>query len=116
MGRGHGEPAVVRDAHLDLRAAIVTEQPRARGAVGPGKDLDPAAGEADSGPVEAFDHGLFGGPAAGEAFVVAGAVGLLRGGVDLVQEPGAGALDRERDPVNRDGVYSDALHCTPFWR
>src|SRR5207249_10205657 len=97
-------------------ASVGAAKPCARDAIWPAKVLRPAAWAVASGPVAAFDAYLFGGRAAGEAFVVAGAVGLLRRGVDLVQEPGAGALDRERDPVNRNGVYSDALHCTPFWR
>src|SRR5256885_1865419 len=69
-----------------------------------------AAGEADAGPVEALDPGCLGRPAAGEALVVAGAVGLLGGGVDLVQEAGAGAFQGKGDAVDRDGVHADALH------
>ena len=110
VGGRDREPAVVRDAHLDLGAAVVAEQSRPRGAIGAGQDLDAPAGKADAGAVEAFDDCLFGRPAAGQAFVVACAVGLLGGGVDLVQEAGAGALHGKRDPVHRDGVNSDALH------
>ena len=104
------EPAVVGDAHLDLCAAVIAEQPRAGRPVRARQDLDPATGKADPGAVEALDHGFLGCPATGQALVVAGAVGLFGGGVDLVQEAGAGALDCERDPVNRDGVYPDSLH------
>src|SRR6266545_1871260 len=66
--------------------------------------------EADPRPVEALDHGLLGRPPAGQPLVVARAVGELGGGVDLVQEPGSGALDGKRDPIHRNCVHTDALH------
>src|SRR5262249_34564257 len=70
--------------------------------VAAGKDFDLAPGEADSRAVEAFEHGFFGGPAAGEALVVPRAVGDLGWRVDLGQEAGAGAADGEGDPVDGD--------------
>src|SRR5207248_577383 len=112
VGGGDGQAAVVRDADLDLRPLVVAQQAGARRAVGSGQDFNPATGEADAGAVEALDHRLLGRPTARETFVVAGAVGELGGGVDLVQETGTGASHREGDPVNRDGVYTDALHAT----
>src|SRR5438094_538101 len=117
----HGKPAVVGDAHLDLGAAVVADEARARRSVRPGQDFDPAAGKADPRAVEALDHRFFGRPAAGQPFVVAGAVGELGGCVDLVKEAATGAPYRERDPINRDGVYPDPLHPpiirrSPTWR
>src|SRR5258706_4334040 len=98
------------DAHLQLCAAMISEQPGARGAAWPGKHLDAPAREADAGAVEAFDDGFLGGPPAGEPFRVARAVGLLGGRVDLVQEAGAGAADGQGYAVHRDGVNTDSLH------
>ena len=110
VGGGHGQAAVVGDAHLDLGAAIVAQQAGAGGAVGARQDLDPPARKADSGAVEAFDHRFLGRPAPGEPLVVARAVRQLRGGVDLGEEAGAGAFYREGDPVDGDRVDADALH------
>src|SRR5229473_2944367 len=47
---------------------------------------------------------------AAQPFGVGARVGELGGGVDLVQEAAAGPLDRERDPLDRDGIDADALH------
>src|SRR5450759_4055638 len=110
MVGGDGEPAVVRDAHLDSGASVVAEQSRSRGAVGARKHLDPPAGKADASAVEALDHRLLGRPPAGESFGVACAVGLLGTRVDLVKEAGAGAPDGEGYAFYRDGVDSDSLH------
>ena len=101
---------MVGDADLDLSATAVAEQSSARRAVGAGQDLDAAPRKADARAVEALDHRLLGGPAAGEPLVVAGAVGLLGGRVDLVEEPLAGAPYGKRDPLNGDRVDADALH------
>ena len=110
VGRRHGQPAVVGDAHLEAGAAVVAEEAGARGAFGAGKHLDAAARKADAGTVEALDDGFLGGPTSGEAVGVAGAVGLLGARVDLVEEAGAGPFDGQRYPVYRDGVNTDPLH------
>src|ERR1700746_2031798 len=102
-----GETAVVRNAHLDLRAAVVAEQPRARGAVGSGQHLDAPSRKADARAVEALDDRLFRGPATGEALVVGGAVGLLCGGVDLVEEARAATPYGKSDPLHRHRVDAD---------
>ena len=107
---GDREPAVMGDADLDLGAATVAQQAGAGRAVGTGQDLDAAPWEADPRAVEALDHRLFGRPPAGQALVVAAAVVELGLGVDLLQEAGAGAPDREGDAVDRDGVDADSLH------
>ena len=100
VGGRHREAAVVGDADLELGAPVIAQEPGAGGAVGSGEDLDPPAGEADAGPVEALDHRLFRGPAAGQALVVAVAVGQLGRGVDLGQEAGAGPPYGQGDPVD----------------
>src|SRR5207253_8138645 len=115
------EPAVVGDADLDLGAAVVAEQPCAGCAVRPRQHLDAAAGEADARAVETLDHGLLGGPPAGQALVVAGAVRQLGRCVDLVEAAATGAPDRKRDSINRDCVDADPLHLpiirrSPTWR
>src|SRR5690349_9504441 len=107
-----GEAAVVSDAHLDLRAAVVAQQPRARGAVGSGQHLDAPPRKADARAVEALDDRLLRGPATGEALVVARAVGLLGGRVDLVEEALATTPYGKSDPLHRHRVDADALHAT----
>ena len=102
----------MRDADLDLGAAVVAQQAGARCAVRARQHLDAPAREADAGAVEALDHGLLGGPTAGQALFVARAVGQLGRGVDLVEEAETGPLDGERDPIHRDRVDADALHDT----
>src|SRR6266480_5997817 len=110
MRRRHCKAAVMRDAHLDLGAAAVAEQPHPRRAFRAGQNLNPAPRETDAGAVEALDHGFFGRPPARQALVVARAVGLLRRCVDLVEEAAARALYGKRDSINRDRVDADALH------
>src|SRR5256885_8109512 len=111
MRGGDGQAAVVGDADLDARAAVVTEEPDSGSPHGTGKDLDAPAREADAGAVEALDHRLLGRPPTGQAFGAAVAVGDLGGGVDLGQEGRPGALDGERDAVDGHGVNTDALHA-----
>jgi hypothetical protein len=106
----HGEVAVVGDADLDARAAVVAEQPHPGGAARPWQDLDPPAWEADAGAVEALDHCFLGRPTPCQALGVVSAVDELGGGVDLVQEAAAGAPDRKRDSVYRNRVNTDPLH------
>src|SRR5205085_9650817 len=97
----HGQAAVMGDAALDAGAAGVgSDESYAGSPHGSGKDFNPLSWKADSCAVEAFDDGFLGGPSPGEALGAAAAVGKLGGGVDLGEEPRAGALDRERDPVD----------------
>src|SRR6266480_6968814 len=110
MRRRHCKAAVMRDAHLDLGAAAVAEQPHPRCAFRAGQNLNPAPRETDAGSVEALDHGFFGRPPARQALVVARAVGLLRRCVDLVEEAATGAPYGKGDSIHRDGVDADSLH------
>src|SRR5713226_8176904 len=105
-----GEVAVVGDADLDARSAVVAEQPHPRRAVGARQHLDAPARETDAGAIEAFDYGFLGRPAPGQALSVVSAVDELGGCVDLVQEAPAGAPDRERDSVYRNRVNTNSLH------
>src|SRR5207244_3379595 len=109
--RRDGKPAVVRDAHLDLRAAVVVaQQPRPRRTVRTREDLDAPSGEADARAVEALDDCFLGRPPTGQPLLVARAVSKLGWGVNLVQEAGTGALHGNGDSINRDGVDADPLH------
>src|SRR5256885_7313041 len=111
----HGKPAVVGDADLDLGAAVVAEEARARRSVRPGQDFDPAAGKADPRAVEALDHRFLGRPAAGQPFVVAGAVGELGGGVEPFEGTPTRAPFPGRRPLNPDGGFPRPIRRGHLW-
>jgi hypothetical protein len=92
----------------DLRGAAVEAEGRPAGEFADHFNLEPGDTEADAG-AEGFGASFFGREAGGEAFrrfAFAEAVGLLRGGVDAIEQARPEALNGAMDAVNLDQVDS----------